>query len=349
MNRFFSLGCVNARFTVRAEIDPFGSLMTLRLPSARPAYEGFVAFYGAEIAPWLADREACRRKAVGRFIASVAVGAVVAAGVFIFSLQLGLFILFGFSALGFFLLDRARAEITHGLLERIVRHFGFTYAGDPGRPALYDQYRRLKLLPGHNREKFEDQVSGTYAGAGFTLSEAHLEVQSSGKKNSRRTVFHGQLIAVDYPRRFRGSTVVQRDMGAFNALSRPAKEFQRVGLSSPEFEKAFEAWSTDQVEAHNLLDPVVLERFQELERLFNGKKLRAAFDDGKLLIAMETGDRLTIGTMFRPIDGAERVERILKELDIVFDLIDVLVKRVETRMGGAFSLADVKAKSANHR
>ncbi len=328
--------------------------MTLRLPSSRALYDGFAAFYAGDIATWLAERETCRRRAADRFMAAIGVGVAAAAGMFLFrpfggaSGEAGFLVLMGGAVLGFFLLERTRTEITHGLLERIARQFGFTYSGDPGRPALYDQYRRLKLLPGHNREKFEDQVSGKYAGAGFMLGEAHLEMQSSGKRSSRRTVFHGQLLSIDYPRRFRGSTVVQRDLGAFNALSRPSKEFQRVGLSSPAFEKAFEAWSTDQVEAHNLLDPVVLERFQELERLFNGKKLRAAFDDGKLLIAMETGDRLNIGTMFRPIDGAERVERILKEFDLVFDLIDVLVKRVETRTNGAFSLADVKLKSAHH-
>ena len=42
---------------------------------------------------------------------------------------------------------------------------------------------------------------------------------------------------------------------------KPGKEYSHVGLASPEFEKAFEAWSTDQVEARELLDPLVLERF----------------------------------------------------------------------------------------
>lgn len=328
--------------------------MVLRPPSARPLYDGFTAFFAGEIAPWLAEREACRGRAVERFLAACGVGVIAAAALLLLrplggaSNHGALLVLAGCAVLGFFVLERARTEISHGLLERIATQFGFTYSGDPGRPALYDQYRGLKLLPGHNREKFEDQVSGKYAGAGFSLCEAHLEVQSSGKRSRRRTVFHGQLLAIDYPKRFRGSTVVQRDMGAFNALSRPSREFQRVGLSSPVFERVFEAWSTDQVEAHNLLDPVVLERFQELERLFDGKKLRAAFIDGKLLIAMETGDRLTIGTMFKPIGGTQRVERILKEFDVVFDLIDVLIKRVDARTNGAFSLADVKLSSAHH-
>lgn len=329
--------------------------MSLRVPSDRRIYDGFPAFHARETGPYLSAREKERREAVERFYAAISIGA---AGALLFlilgpfgsgNVKFGIPIFIGGVGLGCLLLDRTRAEITHGLLERIAANFGFTYASKPGRPSLYDQFRRLKLIPGHNREKFEDAVSGVYGGAPFSFCEAHLEMQSSGKKNSRRTVFHGQLFAIDYPKRFLGSTVVQRDMGVLNALTKPSKEYQRVGLASPAFEKVFEAWSTDQVEARDLLDPIVLERFEELERLFGGKRIRAAFDGGKLLIAVETGDRLNIGTMFKPIEGTARVETILKEFDVIFDLIDVLLKRLETRMSGAFSLSDVKAKSANHR
>ncbi len=329
--------------------------MSLRLPSSRPVFDGFAAFHDRETGPYLAAREAERRRAVSRFYAATAAGAVGAAALFIFgpfyseNLEFGL-LAFGLGLMtGIFFLNRTRAEITHGLLQRIASKFGFTYAGKADRPALYDQFRRLKLIPGHNREAFEDAVSGVYAGAPFSFCEAHLEMQTSGKHKSRRTVFHGQLFAVDYPKRFLGSTVVQRDMGVLNALTKPSKDYQRVGLASPAFEKTFEAWSTDQVEAREVLDPIVLERFEELERLFGGKKIRAAFDGGKLLIAVETGDRLTIGTMFKPIDGTACVETILKEFDVIFDLIDVSLKRLDTRTAGAFSLADVKANSAHHR
>lgn len=322
--------------------------MSLRLPSARPLYEGFASFHAREIAPYLAAREAERRAAVGRFFACLAAGGVAALALIPF-FSLAIFAFIAGAGAGFYFLDRTRAEITHGLLERIAAHFKFTYAGKPGRPALYDHYRRLKLIPGHDREKFEDAVTGVYANAPFSFCEAHLEMESSGKNSSRRTVFHGQLFAIDYPRRFLGSTVVQRDMGVLNGLTKPSTDYQRVGLASPAFEKVFEAWSTDQVEARDLLDPIVLERFEELERLFGGKKLRAAFDGGKLLVAVETGDRLTIGTMFKPIEGTGRVEMILKEFDVIFDLIDVLLKRLDARTTGAFSLGDVKANSADYR
>ena len=96
------------------------------------------------------------------------------------------------------------------------------------------------------------------------------------------------------------------------------------------------------MEARDLLDPIVLERFLELERLFGGKKLRAAFTGGKLLVAIETGDRLNMGSMFKPLESAERIEKILKEFDVVFDLIDVLLKRVDKRLDGAFSVDQIR-------
>ena len=96
------------------------------------------------------------------------------------------------------------------------------------------------------------------------------------------------------------------------------------------------------MEARELLDPLALERFEELDRLFEGAKLRAAFTGGKLLIAMETGDKLNMGSMFKSLDGPARVEKILHEFDLIFDLIDVLLKRVDTRLDGAFSVDAVR-------
>jgi hypothetical protein len=98
------------------------------------------------------------------------------------------------------------------------------------------------------------------------------------------------------------------------------------------------------VEARDLLDPLVLERFQELERLFGGKKLRAAFADGQVLIAVETGDRLNMGSRFTPLEDPARVEAILAEFAAIFDLMDALTKPVAGRLGGAFSLASVQGK-----
>ena len=168
---------------------------------------------------------------------------------------------------------------------------------------------------------------------------------TQGKNRSERTIFHGQLIVIGYPKEFFGKTILKRDLGILNRLNKPGSAYQNVGLASPDFEKAFEAWSTDQVEARDLLDPVVLERFQELDRLFAGSKLRTAFTNGELIIAMETGDALNMGSMFEPLERPDRVEAILKEFDLIFDLIDVAVSRVDRPIGSQFSVEHVRDAS----
>ncbi len=325
----------------------------LKVPAGRKEFDGFAAYFGERIAPYLRTREADRRKAVNKVFAIGGLTGVVAIAFYILgpfgteNLRIAAFIGFGGGALAMWVLKQARNDIGHGLLDLIAGKLGFAYVGAPARPAYCDRFRDLKLLPDFNREEWEDEVAGGYRGAHFTFCEAHLKYKTSGKNSSTRTVFHGQLFIIEYPKRFLGTTILLRDKGILNDLSKPGREFSRVGLASAIFEKAFEAWSTDQVEARDLLDPVVLERFQELERLCGGKKLRVAFDAGLVYLAIETGDRLNMGSMFTPLQGTERVEAILAEFDAVFDLIDVLLKRVDRPIDGAFSLAAVKGAAAS--
>lgn len=319
--------------------------MSLTPPSDRPEFDGFAAYFETDIAPYLRARETKRREAVNNFLILAGAVGVLGLSIILFgpfpsgdNLQMGLLVAALGAGGGMWFVNRARDDIAAGLLERICGRLGFSYRLKIDRPAFYERFRTLGLLPRHNREEWEDGVRGAHAGAGFEMCEAHLKIKTSGKNNSTRTVFHGQILVIDYPKRFLGTTVVKRDAGPLNRFHKPGKDFSQVGLASAEFERAFEAWSTDQVEARDLLDPVVLERFQELERLFGGKKLRAAFDGGKLMIAIETGDRLNMGSMFKPLESRERIETILREFDVIFDLIDVLVRRVDAPMTGAFSV-----------
>ena len=325
--------------------------MMISAPSNRPEFSGFGDFYAKEVAPYLSGKERHRKAAVHQ-----AGGICVVTGIVVLMIvqfgpdaELNRHLAVAAGMIGALVagarVKSARNNITHGLLERICGHFGYAYRRELSRPAYFEPFKRLKLMPSFNREAWEDEVVGARNGADFTLCEAHLRYRSSGKNSSTRTVFHGLILVVDYHKAFLGETVVKRDRGVFNRLMKPGKGFSRVGIASPEFEKIFEAWSTDQVEARDLLDPIVLERFKELDRLFKGDSLRAAFSGEKLYIAVETGDRLNMGSMFKPLAGPERVETILKELDVVFDLIDVLVKRVDGRIDGPFSLSDVKATS----
>ena len=324
--------------------------MSMTTPSDREEFKGFPEFYTAEIAPYLKEKEDVRQRAIMHGGLIMIASAVIAFAVYRFAPfgDANFQVTFIFGMLGLAIatwrVNKTRGDITGGLLQRVCRKLNYGYRRDIDRPYYFSDYDRLKLMPSFNREHWEDEVRGARNGADFVFCEAHLKYKSSGKNSSTRTVFHGQLLVIDYHKKFLGETVVRRDAGIFNRFGKPGPNFQQVGIASPKFEKIFEAWSTDQVEARELLDPLVLERFEELDRLFDGAKLRAAFASGKLYLALETGDKLNMGSMFAPLEGPERVEKILHEFDLIYDLIDVLLKRVDGRLDGAFSVSAVRGQ-----
>ncbi len=317
--------------------------MRLNLPSNRTEFASFPDLYDREIGPYLVNNEGLRKRAVrngfmfGALVLAVGIiiEFIVPSSMKMFPIFIGIAGCIGTVSLH---LGKARHIITEGLIGKITDQLGFNYQRKLERPEYFEPFQQLKFFSSFNREHWEDEVRGSHNGQKFIICESDLKYKTSGKNSSTRTIFHGQLLVIDYTKRFLGKTVLRRDAGLMNRFGKPGKEFQHVGLASAEFEKAYEAWSTDQVEARELLDPIVLERFQELERLFQGKGLQAAFADGKLMIAIETGDRLNIGSMFKPLEGKGRVETILKEFDVIFDLMDVALKPVEKRLSGALSV-----------
>lgn len=323
-------------------------VMSIKTPSEREEFADFPGFYESDIAHYLRAKEDARQIAITHagliaIAAAVAVGAVFIMGPFgEANLQVAAIVGMIALAIAVWRINKTRSDITHGLLERVCGKLGYAYRRDMGRPDYFSSFDRLKLMPNFNRESWEDEVRGARHGADFVFCEAHLKYKSGGKNSSTRTVFHGMMMVIDYHKKFLGETVIRRDKGFFNRFGKPGDNFQKVGIASLKFEKIFEAWSTDQVEARELLDPVVLERFEELERLFDGAKLRAAFSGGKLYLALETGDKLNMGSMFAPLEGPARVEKILQEFDIIYDLIDVLIKQLDARIDSAFSVEAVR-------
>ena len=195
------------------------------------------------------------------------------------------------------------------------------------QPVLFDSFVNLGLLPSRfTKSHFEDRIAGVAHGTRFEFFETHLEKQnSSEKKNETVSVFTGQLLALEFDQKFSGRTIVLRDKGWLQGKKK--QDMKRVGLVDPVFEKIFEAYGTDQVEARYLLTPTFMQRLVDLEHSVDGKNIRFAFVDGQLLIAIETGNRYESGSMFEPLVNPSRTQKILDEIGAIYDVIDGVLKR----------------------
>ena len=305
----------------------------------------FAERFTSTIQPALAWRETDRVNAIKKQRNFTIVGVILAIagtaiGFGVFQEPFGLFIGglagFGMFAWGSSDITKLGKETKLMLVEPVAAQFDLGYEIAPPRPDDIMTFRSLDLVPGWDREKFEDKLTGMRNETPFEFYEAHLEEKrttTDGKGRTRTTwvtVFKGQCLVVKFHKQFQGVTKVYRDAGAFNFVKKLGQmgKSQRVKLEDPVFEKAFEVYSTDQIEARFILTPDFMERLIALERTFKGKQVRCAFAGGQMLLACEGKDLLEAGSMQRKMDDLGRVREILQDFAAIFLLIDAMSLRL---------------------
>ncbi|MEM7459180.1 MAG: DUF3137 domain-containing protein [Pseudomonadota bacterium] len=168
------------------------------------------------------------------------------------------------------------------ILPDLARLFGdFRYEAKGKIPM--DWMKPSKIVPGHSRYKSEDYFVGEYKNVGINFSEIKL-TKKSGKHTV--TVFNGlAILLTSGTRRFFGHTIMIRDQGKIGGwLKKQTAGLDRADLVDPEFEKIFDVFTNDQVEARYLIDPRIIENLKALYAEYSGKKMMAAFYDDHFLI-----------------------------------------------------------------
>ena len=223
-------------------------------------------------------------------------------------------------------LDAVAKKAKIAVLQAIASSLKVNYTLNGFQPPAFPHFGELNLLPGYDRFSTEDLFDGTRSDCPFALYDAHLERRSRDSKGRETwtTVFRGSLIRIGFPKPFLGTTIVKRDAGIFN-MFRENKELKRVGLGASSFEKIFEVYASDQVEARFLVHPVFMEKLLALETTFKGGKIRCGFDEGDLLIAIEGRDHFEIGGMFSSLVEKTRVTRMATDVTTVMGLIDTVL------------------------
>lgn len=297
----------------------------------------FQRLYKERIEPCFASNEAGRVDAVKQFQMRAWIGAAavlaIAAIAWFWGREIQLSLVLGFMSaiaagiVAYQPLAKLGKKLKQEYCGAIAEAMGASFQMAEFAPPALDRLKELRLLPGYARASFEDLFHGDHKGASFDLYEGHLEQRSTDSKGRTRytTVFRGQLIRMHFPREFLGVTIVKRDAGVFNVFGGGAnngRKLERVRLVASEFEKAFEVWGTDQVEARYLLHPVMMERLIELERGLKGKRIRCAFAGGDLLVAVEGGNLFEPGDLFKPLVDPTRARRILDEIAGVVKVMD---------------------------
>ncbi len=318
-----------------------------------PRLKGFEAFYARELEPFLVEQEALRVAAQSKLklyslisLPSAAfglglvyllggfdggwIGWVVAAVIVIVTLGVLAYATAGVA--------EVKKHVKEELMTRVCGFLGFTFNAEP-LSAQLEWFRSIGLVPSYDRKSLEDEIDGSHDDVHFTLCEAHLEERRTRRDSDGRTetyyvtVFRGLLARFTFPKPFNTRTVLHRDGGMIgNFFGGIGKGGQRVRLEDPRFEKMFEVFSDDQIEARYLLTPTFMERVVELADIVGGR-LQLAFDSNQLLLTVGGGkDRFESGSMFSRVDDPEMVAKIVREIGIVFQIVESLRLNLKTRI-----------------
>ncbi|GIU25694.1 DUF3137 domain-containing protein [Shewanella schlegeliana] len=219
-----------------------------------------------------------------------------------------------------------KTDVKQRIYPLIFKYFGHDFIFCREHKMSLATLKASKLLPYYDAANFDDYVQGTYTNIEIAINELHLTKQVKRDKNTDTvTVFKGVMIELSSHKDFRGHTVVVKSRGGLvNFLSDSFKGLERVKLEDPIFEKQFDVFSTDQIEARYLLTVSFMERLQELSASF-GNKIQCAFYRNKLLIMLGSKEnRFEMASIFKPATFEYEFSQINKEMKQLFAIVDVL-------------------------
>ena len=223
--------------------------------------------------------------------------------------------------------------VKNDIMECFIKFFeNFKY--EPGKGLSHYELKDNYIFPMFDEVHTDDCFVGSYKGVGVRICEEELiKYRTDTKGRRKKTVtFLGIVLELDMNKSFFHQTYVIKDLGFLNRFHKK-KGFEKVSLEDVLFEKEFEAYSENQIEARYLLTPAFMERMLKLKELYKGKSVQFSFYDSKVTIAINTNEN-----MFEPCSllktnlQNEQIYKVFEQFMTIFSVIDILKLNQNTKL-----------------
>ena len=296
----------------------------------------FDVFWNSTLGPFLKAKEDLRKKYVARFwfliLMSFFILPLVAIGIYIlnkhFEKDINTGIVYMLCVICIFIFQMPyktyKRKIKNDVMKTFVSFFGgFSY--HQGQGLSVEEMEDSYIFPKADEYGADDCFEGSWEGVPLKISEEILKkIRYRKNKTEKYTVFQGIGVTFEMNKSFKGQTIVLKDSGFFNRF-KGFKGLERVTLEDPVFEKIFEVYGTNQVEARFLLTPVFMEQIIKLKDLYKGKSIQLCFMYNKVLIAIDTKqDMFEPCSFFKTNLNKQKIDLVFEEFVTIFSIIDIL-------------------------
>lgn len=226
------------------------------------------------------------------------------------------------------------SKLKQKIIPIIAKFFGdFRYEAERGMEAAV--LKTSSIINYFDHYEARDHLFGDYHGLTFEFEHAYM---TAGSGKSKTTTFSGKIIRIQIPQSFTGKTIICKDSGAVgNWLHNVGSGLQRVHLEDPKFEKIFEVYSKDQIEARYLLTTAFMERLIKLTETYGSGPVQCSFFDQTLLITFSSRNSFDISfypqvltnlfqvsSITKSVISTAEIHQFLAQIQGVLDMIDTL-------------------------
>ena len=172
-----------------------------------------------------------------------------------------------------------------------------------------------------------DYIKGEYKNINFELADVEIEDEytDSDGDTHRITIFQGQWFIFDFNKSFKSDIqVCEKTFG--NAKRKNKKyesKFKKVELESLEFNKKFNVYAKEEIEAYYILTPNMMERILNVNEKIKGDLL-FCFIYNKLHIGLYNNRDLFEPNIHKKINLERDTLKTMEELNIITNFIDLM-------------------------
>ncbi len=175
-----------------------------------------------------------------------------------------------------------------------------------------------------NRYSSEDYLSASYKGIHFEQADVDIKNESGGKNKSTTTYFKGRMFSFDFPDKKAVSIQIFSNNFQYRGKPEERWKMKKIELEDIDFNRQFDVKSVDEHEAFYILTPPFMERIKNIKNHFGN--LAMHFTHGKLYVGFNSSRDAFDAPIFGKIDYITEKNRMLEDVQVIKDIIDVLIE-----------------------
>ncbi len=192
---------------------------------------------------------------------------------------------------------------------------------------VHGEYRNHRILSlakiirgDYDNVVIDDVFKGEHKGVKLEVVEAcYTKTSGKGEDKETQTYFDGVFVVLEMNKKFKGNTVVCPN----NLMLLENFGLKKTELEDVVFEKKYDVYTDDEIEARYLITPSFMERLKDMKTAFNTNWISCAFYNNQLIVAITTFENsFNVISLSKPLDNPEKYFQMFDEFLSIVKLID---------------------------